>query len=53
MLVIASFVSVIVGATLAVMVERFPGRSTWLDSSAGILILAGFSLLGLSLPGML
>jgi hypothetical protein len=53
MLSAISLVSVVLGATLASMVERLPLQRETLETGAGALLLGGLLLLGSSLPAML
>jgi hypothetical protein len=50
---IAGLLSVIVGAIVAFLSERFPTRIEALEATAGVMIIAGFALAGCSLPSVI
>jgi hypothetical protein len=45
-----SVLSVVVGAVVAYGADRFPTHIETLETSAGVLLIGGFALLGSSLP---
>lgn len=45
-----SLFSVVMGATLAYMAERYPAYVEMLETSAGALLIGGLALLGSTLP---
>jgi hypothetical protein len=53
MLAAVSLMSVVLGAAIAYLADRFPAHSETLETSAGALLIGGFALLGSALPTML
>jgi uncharacterized membrane protein YjjP (DUF1212 family) len=47
---IAGLLSVMVGAIVAYLSDRFPARIEVLETLAGIMVIAGFALAGYSMP---
>ncbi len=50
MLGAVSFISVVLGATAAVMAERFPAHVEAIETAAGVLLIGGIALAGSFLP---
>ena len=50
---IAGLLSVVAGAVVAYLSERWPARIEVLEATAGVMIIAGFSLAGCSLPAII
>ena len=48
-----SLISVVLGATLAYVADRFPAHVEALETSASALLIGGLALLGSALPTML
>ena len=48
-----SLISVVLGASVAYVADRFPTHIETLEMSAGALLIGGFALLGSSLPVVL
>jgi hypothetical protein len=53
MLAVVSLMSVVLGATIACLADRYPAHVETLETSAGALLIGGFALLGSALPIML
>ena len=53
MLAAASGISVLLGAAVAYVADRFPAHVETLEMSAGALLIGGFALLGSGLPVVL
>ena len=49
----AGLFSVIVGGTIAYVAERFPAHVELLQTAGGLLLIAGFGLVGCALPEMI
>jgi hypothetical protein len=47
---VLGFVSVVAGAAVAYLAERFPTQIEALETGAGVLLLGGFALAGSALP---
>ena len=45
-----SLISVVLGATVAYVADRFPAHNAELETGAGILLIGGLALLGSALP---
>ena len=50
MLAAVSLVSVMLGASIAYAADRYPAHVEALETGAGVLLIAGFALLGSALP---
>lgn len=50
---ILGLLSVVAGAAVACLAERFPARIEALQTSAGVLLIGGFALAGTGLPVIL
>ena len=50
MIAAISLVSVVLGAAVAYAAERYPAHIETLETSAGVLLVGGFALLGSGLP---
>ena len=48
-----SLISVVTGAAIAYVAERFPAHAETLETSAGGLLIGGLALLGSALPAIL
>jgi hypothetical protein len=48
-----SLISVVLGAAIASMAERFPAHVEALETGAGVLLIGGLAMLGCALPIML
>jgi len=48
-----SVISVMLGATVAYVADRFPAHVEMLETSAGVLLIGGLALLGSGLPVIL
>jgi hypothetical protein len=53
MVAAVSLMSVVLGAAIAYLADRFPAHAETLETSAGALLIGGFALLGSALPAML
>jgi len=53
MVAAASLISVVLGATVAYISDRYPAHIEVLETSAGVLLIGGLALLGSGLPVML
>jgi hypothetical protein len=47
---IAGLISVMAGAIVAYLSDRFPARIEVLETAAGVMVIAGFTLAGCSMP---
>ena len=52
MVAAVSLMSVVLGAAIAYLADRFPAHAETLETSAGALLIGGFALLGSALPTM-
>ncbi|HXD46742.1 MAG TPA: hypothetical protein VN655_16565 [Pseudolabrys sp.] len=50
MIAICSLVSLVLGATTAVVAERYPAHVEALETAAGVLLIGGLGLIGAGLP---
>lgn len=50
MIAICSLASLILGATFAVAAERYPGHVAAMETTGGVLLIGGLSLIGAGLP---
>lgn len=50
MIAICSLVSLVLGATIAVAAERYPGHVAAMETVAGVLLIGGLGLIGAGLP---
>jgi hypothetical protein len=48
-----SLISVVLGATIACLADRYPAHVEMLETGAGALLIGGFALLGSTLPVLL
>jgi predicted transcriptional regulator len=53
MIAAVSVISVVLGAAIAYVADRYPAHVEALETSAGVLLIGGFALLGSSLPAVL
>jgi len=53
MLAAISLISVVLGATVAYVADRFPEHVEALETSAGVLLIGGVALLGSGLPAII
>jgi len=53
MIAAVSVVSVVLGAGVAYFADRYPVHVEMLETSAGMLLIAGFALMGSGLPAIL
>ena len=53
MLGFAGLISVMVGGMIAYVAERFPAHIELLQTAGGLLLIAGFGLVGCALPEMI
>jgi hypothetical protein len=53
MLSAVSLMSVVLGATVACLADRYPAHIETLETGAGVLLIGGFALLGSALPVLL
>lgn len=50
LIAIISLMSLVLGGTVAVLAERYPGHVATLETIAGVLLVGGLSLIGAGLP---
>ena len=50
MLAAVSFISVVLGGTIACLAGRFPAQTEALETAAGALLIGGLALIGSGLP---
>ena len=50
LIALTSLTSVVLGATIATVAERYPAHVALLEKCAGVLLIGGFALLGSGLP---
>jgi hypothetical protein len=50
MIALCSLVSLVLGATIAVGAERYPGHAAAMETVAGVLLVGGLGLIGAGLP---
>ena len=53
MIAAVSVISVVLGAAVAYVADRYPAHVEALETSAGVLLIGGLALLGSSLPVLL
>jgi hypothetical protein len=53
MLGLTGLISVMIGGTVAYAADRFPAHVTMLQTAGGLLLLAGFGLVGTNLPAII
>jgi hypothetical protein len=50
LIALTSLTSVVLGATIAAVAERYPSHVALLEKCAGVLLIGGFAILGSGLP---
>jgi len=50
LIALTSLTSVVLGATIATVAERYPSHVALLEKCAGVLLIGGFAILGSGLP---